>query len=210
MIELGPEVDTKQHGELRVCRMHWRQAKPSMFHSAVQSPIVSLFSSTGSDPLGIWSKTIEGARPSISFVHLLHDESSKPEPAAGSLISPTSSASPGYLLDQTVLHIQSPDIRKVYIECPPAAPSVTGRSAVEDLHSSRLPEPTSTDLGIRHPYIHLQVRSLEKDWSFEIGIKDQAGRNGVIRLSTFQVRTLPLLFCVSDFVTDVLNRRLHG
>ncbi|KAH6917836.1 hypothetical protein BKA70DRAFT_1393698 [Coprinopsis sp. MPI-PUGE-AT-0042] len=159
----------------------------SMFHSAVQSPIMSLFSSTGSEPLGLWSKRIDGASPDLSFIHLLHDESSKPGPAAGcSLVPSNPSESHGYLLDQTVLHIQSPYIRKAYIECPPAAPGITGRSAAEDLHPSRQLESNSIDLGIRHPYIHLQVRNLERDWSFEIGIKDQAGRNGIIRFSTFQ------------------------
>ncbi|KAF9528359.1 hypothetical protein CPB83DRAFT_854469, partial [Crepidotus variabilis] len=34
--------------------------------------------------------------------------------------------------------------------------------------------------------MHLQVRNLGREWSFEVGIVDQAGQIGIIRLSTFQ------------------------
>ena len=35
--------------------------------------------------------------------------------------------------------------------------------------------------------MHLQVRNLGREWAFEVGIVDQAGRVGIVRLSTFQV-----------------------
>ncbi|TEB23395.1 hypothetical protein FA13DRAFT_1757084 [Coprinellus micaceus] len=138
-----------------------------MFESAVQPPVISLFSSTGSNPLALFSLREGSERHSC--ICFLHDATSEPRPAPPTvLLVPSASLSnrgesrwsevsdsQGYALDQTVLHLQSPDLRKTFIQCPPAA-SANG------------------SLGIRHPWIHLQVRNLGKDWM------------GIIRLSTFQ------------------------
>jgi hypothetical protein len=37
--------------------------------------------------------------------------------------------------------------------------------------------------------MHLQVRNLGREWAFEVGIVDHAGRVGIVRLSTFQVNS---------------------
>ncbi|TFK22133.1 hypothetical protein FA15DRAFT_706658 [Coprinopsis marcescibilis] len=160
-----------------------------MFSSAVQPPIISLFSSTGSKPLGIWFSTTTGSNPH-SFIHLLHDSTSHPPPAPpASLINPssTSTENQGLLLDQTVLHIQSPDLRTTYIQCPPNA-DPEGDLGLQSVQGGRHQQ--QGDLGIRHQCIHLQVRNLSKDWSFEIGVRDTAGKAGILRFSTFQVHTI--------------------
>ncbi|KAJ7634607.1 hypothetical protein FB45DRAFT_1056614 [Roridomyces roridus] len=146
-----------------------------MFLNTVQPETVSLFSSTGSDPLGLFGTACDSALPSDSFIHLLVDKSSLPEPAppATPICLPqrneksddTESSVSGLDLNQTVLHIQSPTIRTTYIRCPPT---------------------NSTQLGLKHPWIHIQVRDLGRDWSFEIGLVDRSSRVGVVRLSTFQ------------------------
>ena len=151
-----------------------------MFSGSVQPSIVSLFSSTGSDPLYLWSVKTDSSLPADSFTCFLDDSKSTPTPPPPAvLISPNPvgpdtsgdggndfSERMGYSLTQTVMHIQSPSLTKTYMRCPP------GREG---------------DLGLKHPWIHLQVRNLGRPWSFELGLVDQAGKEGVVRCSTFQV-----------------------
>lgn len=150
-----------------------------MFSAALQPSTVSLFSSTGSDPLALFSVHKDDSLPVDSFIGLLHDRLSQPPPPAPAvLITPQHSQYQeddselyGYCLDQTVLHIQSPTITTTYIQSPP----------VLNYSSS------FNGLGIKHPWVHLQVRNLSKEWAFEVGIVDLSARVGIIRLSTFQV-----------------------
>jgi hypothetical protein len=160
-----------------------------LFPASVQPSIISLFSSTGSDPLSLFRTSVDKSLPSDSFVHFLHDQySSPPPPPPGSLLhlqqqEDNSSGHHGYELDQTVLHIQSPTIQTTYIQCPKPEPRVDDKS--------------NGALGVRHPWMHLQVRNLGREWAFEVGIVDHAGRVGVVRLSTFQVN---LVFLSSGYV----------
>ncbi|KAF7790501.1 hypothetical protein EIP86_001456 [Pleurotus ostreatoroseus] len=130
-----------------------------MFSSAVQPPLVSLFSSTSSEPLGLFSTHVDHSLPADSFIALLDDTTSQPQPQSPAklIASPQNhddeESGEGYTLNQTVLHMQSPTIRTTYIRSPPVG-----------------------TLGMKHPWIHLQVRNMEKEWSFEVGIVDRAGR----------------------------------
>ena len=160
-----------------------------LFSTSVQPSIMSLFSSTGSDPLALFRTSLDKSLPSDSFLHFLHDQySHPPPPPPGSLLhlpniseqdnnnnsnnikSPNHDDGHGYELDQTVLHIQSPTIQTTYIQCP----KIESRD-------------TAGSLGVKHPWMHLQVRNLGREWAFEVGIVDHAGRVGIVRLSTFQV-----------------------
>ena len=140
-----------------------------MFSRSFQPSIVSLFSSTGSDPFtGLWAVQKDEALPEDSFIHLLNDETSLPSPPRDqNLVSDNDANTSRQMtrLDQTVLHIQSPTLPTTYIRCP---------SADSDLH-------------LKHPWLHIQVKRLGREWSFEVGIIDHAGREGVIRCSTFKV-----------------------
>jgi hypothetical protein len=150
-----------------------------MFSEAVQSPVLSLFSSTGSEPLRLFSVHTDSALSADSFVHLLHDGTSLPLPAPPACLisSPSIDSSdgetdfPDYTLNQTVLHIQSPTLRSTYVQSPPD----TEGQANDDLY-------------IKHPWMHVQVRNMGREWSLEVGVVDQTGRRGILRLSTFQVR----------------------
>ncbi|KAI0720761.1 hypothetical protein C8T65DRAFT_801167 [Cerioporus squamosus] len=152
-----------------------------MFSSSVQPGLVSLFSSTGSEPLSLFETRTDQSLPSDSFICLLNDATSQPAPSAPRTLIAANNpdeddahASPNYALDQTVLHIQSPTVKTTYIRCPPKRPSgaVRGRN---DGH-----------LGLKHPWIHLQVRNIGREWAFEVGVVDQSGREGIVRCSTFQ------------------------
>lgn len=158
-----------------------------MFSNAVQSSTISLFSSTGSSPFQLFSRHVDGKLPEDSFIHLLNDASStpappspckliKPSPIASDEDMPDDHAAMGRTLCQTVLHIQSPTIRATYIRCPPIS---------RDSPQSSL---NVRGLGIKHSWMHLQVRNLGREWSFEVGVVDPSGKEGVIRCSTFQVR----------------------
>ncbi|KAG6861411.1 hypothetical protein C0995_000540 [Termitomyces sp. Mi166 len=151
-----------------------------MFFASVQTSTVSLFSSTGSEPLQLFRERIDTSLPTDSCIHLLHDQLSEPKPKPPTeLISPpTTKTGTDYSLDQTVLQIQSPTIRTTFIQSPP----VGGLS-----HLDGRPD-RSSDLGIKHPWMHIQVRNLGKEWSLEVGLVDQSRRMGILRLSTFQKR----------------------
>lgn len=151
-------------------------------------------------------------------MHLLHDSLSLPAPPKPKnlLELPTITdrnnhadeddddrpklISRGRELDQTVLHIQSPTLRTTYIHCPP-----TPKKAPLDLASD-----TNVDvLGIKHPWVHLQVRDLGRDWGFEVGLVDHAGRTGVVRCSTFQVNMLLwTCFNVNNALQNILNPQI--
>lgn len=157
-----------------------------MFSSVPQPPVVSLFSSTGTSPLELFETHVDDGLPADSLVCLLDDTTSLPPPRApATLIVPAalhtdsnSSDTPepnGYLLGQTVLHIQSPSLASTYIRCPP-------RTSLDGTYH----------LGLKHPWMCMQVRNLGRPWSFEVGVVDTAGRDGVIRCSTFQAGSLSL------------------
>ncbi|PCH39426.1 hypothetical protein WOLCODRAFT_50339, partial [Wolfiporia cocos MD-104 SS10] len=151
-----------------------------MFSTAVQPGLVSLFSSTGSDPLALFSTRTDASLPSDSFVCLLNDAQSRPLPPspAALITSPRdieddNVTEPDYTLEQTVLHIQSPTLKTTYIICPP----------IEWTGDARGP---NGDLSMQHPWIHLQVRNMGREWTFEIGIADQSGREGVCAAQHFR------------------------
>ncbi|EJF57355.1 hypothetical protein DICSQDRAFT_69627 [Dichomitus squalens LYAD-421 SS1] len=170
-----------------------------MFSSSVQPSLVSLFSSTGSDPLGLFQTHTDSTLPADSVICLLNDTTSQPvPPPPQTLITATgleddTAQSPNYTLDQTVLHLQSPTLRTTYIRCPPAAPAAPGKAG------------SRAYLGLKHAWMHLQVRNMGREWAFEVGVVDRSGREGVVRCSTFQKQpklklgVLPLLLLPLSF-----------
>jgi hypothetical protein len=159
--------------------------------TSIQPATVSLFSSTGSEPLKLFSKRSDDLLPADSFVHFLHDTTSQPSPSPPAvLIHPPSltadddersTVSLGRTLHQTVMHVQSPTLTTTYIQCPP---DIAPRS--------------DSELGMKHPWINIQVRNMGREWSFEFGVVDTAGRKGVVRCSTFQVH--PYLSGCTPFI----------
>ncbi|KAG2143036.1 hypothetical protein DEU56DRAFT_793089 [Suillus clintonianus] len=145
-----------------------------MFTNTVQPNIISLFSSTSSEPLSLFSQQVDGSLAADSFIHFLNDASSLPPPSPPAVLcsmpplDDQDEPNIGYSLHQTVLHIQSPTLRMTFIQSPPN----TG--------------PGDRDLGLKHKWLHLQVRNMGREWSFDIGIVDKSGRRGVVRCSTFQ------------------------
>ncbi|KAH9847432.1 hypothetical protein C2E23DRAFT_498540 [Lenzites betulinus] len=148
-----------------------------MFPTAIQPSVVSLFSSTGSESLSLFASHTDPALPSDSFICVLNDATSQPTPPSPQklidLDDTTDESSPDYALGQSVLHIQSPTIRTTWIRSPPTR-STSGTSS------------DAAHLGLKHPWIHFQVRNVHREWAFEVGLVDQSGREGVVRCATFQ------------------------
>ncbi|KAG6885397.1 hypothetical protein C0992_005177 [Termitomyces sp. T32_za158] len=148
-----------------------------MFFPSLQTSTLSLFSSTNSVPLQLFTKHTDPSLPEDSCIHLLHDASSHPAPPPPAHLIPPLKTD--YALDQTVLHIQSPTIHTTFIQSPP-------------------------ELGIVLPWMHVQVRNLHKEWALEVGLVDQSARMGILRLSTFQVRVMS--FLPPSFLTPKLQK----
>jgi hypothetical protein len=143
-----------------------------MFVNTFQPPLISLFSSTGSDPLALWQKSTDDKLPADAFICLLNDSRSEPtpDPPARLIESLTQRSSqvgaqPLHLLDQTVLHIQAPSLRTTFIRCPP-----TG----------------GPPLDLKHPWLCLHARTFGRPWAFDVGLMDRMGHTGVVRCATFQ------------------------
>lgn len=157
-----------------------------MFSKAVQPPIISLFSSTSTQCLSLFSVHTDSSLLADSFVHVLDDESSLPIPTPPKTLIESFaldeadgqesdvSHSRGFSISAPVLHIQSPTLRSGYIRCPPA-------------HWNPHAAQRDRELGIKLPWVHMQVRNMGRAWCFEVGVVDSSGRFGCIRCSTFQV-----------------------
>jgi hypothetical protein len=177
-----------------------------MFAASMQPSLVSLFSSTGSDPLILFTVHKDASLPSDSVVHLLNDSSLSPPPASPEIIISApcfEENSSGYSLDQSVLHIQSPTLPTTFVHCPPINESFRSSVGASGSRAAR-----GNDLGMKHPWIHMQVRNLGREWSFEVGLVDQSGRHGVVRCSTFQVLRISLYITISRLprVINVIHK----
>ncbi|KAF7426375.1 hypothetical protein PC9H_008743 [Pleurotus ostreatus] len=166
-----------------------------MFANSIQPSTVSIFSASGSNPLQLFSSSVDHDLPTDSFVHLLHDSTSSPLPPEPLImirplrLTQQEAMLPecGHELQQTVLHIQSPNIPKTFIRCPPETSA-------------------ATELGLKHPWMHIQARNLGREWSFEVGLVDRASKMLRVRCSTFQrqpkitqTQTTPLLHLPLSF-----------
>ncbi|KAG8902007.1 hypothetical protein FRB99_004972 [Tulasnella sp. 403] len=145
-----------------------------MFAATVQPPALSLFSSSALPALheAFYETRTDPDLPDDSIVSVLDDSATPEQSTTGTTTGPTLVVPDNrYLaLAHRVLHIQSPTIQTTYLRCPPRG----------------------ARLGITLPWLHLQVRNLEKEWSFEVGVVDVRGREGRIRCSTFQ--PIPILY----------------
>ena len=152
-----------------------------MFLSLMQPSIVSLFSSTGEIPLSLFSTHTDPALPSDSLIHILNDSHSLSQLSSQTTLIQPPSADEGTsgCLGQSVLQIQSPTLTTTFIQCPPFD---GGSGQVTRGHPTH-----NLVLGLKHQWLHIQVRNLGREWSFEVGLVDQTSRCGIVRCSTFQV-----------------------
>lgn len=80
-----------------------------------------------------------------------------------------------------IIHIQSPDPRTTYIQ---AGRPRTGKGKERASTSTNDREP----LGVELPWVGIQAKRLgRRGMSFEFGVVDTKGREGVIRISSYKV-----------------------
>ncbi len=146
-----------------------------MLRNVLQPSVLSLFSSVGSDSLVLFSTHTDPSLPADSHISIVHDGTGLP-------YYEYNDAERNYLTTEKidedhpskgatshpVLHLQSPTLPSTFIRSPAIG--------------------SDRGLGIKLPWMYMQARNLGKPWSFEFGITDSSGREGVIRCSTFQVR----------------------
>lgn len=148
-------------------------ASRSLFGDTVQPESLSLFSSTSSDPLALWTLHRDTELAEDSGVQILADATDAAAPsdleeATSGFKLRVEAASRGTSIE-TVLHIQSPAIRNTFVRSPPSL---------------------EAELGIKLPHISFQFRSIgnARPFAFEVGIKDRIGCSGIVRLSSFQTK----------------------
>ena len=166
-----------------------------MFSDTVQPSVVSLFSSTSSEPLALFSTHVDLDLPEDSGLILLRDCDDQRvdiaandatllqrDPKQFQLRSGCSSRSG--LVRESVLHLQSPTIKTTYIHSPPL--------------------PHTEPLDIHLPYIHFQFRPIgAKPFVFEVGVQDTRGRKAKLRISNFQSQ--PTLYLRSSAADPLLH-----
>lgn len=163
-------------------------AMPLFTHTAVPS-LVSLLNSSNRPALTpLWTPTTDATLPEDSTICLVRDDaphqgaSDDDSPCLDSAASPCETPTGGAIhlvpkrpppigsLAQPVIHIQSPALRKTYIQA--------GASA-----------PPERALGVNLAWLGLQLKPLgERPFAIEIGVVDSDGHPGRIRISSFQVR----------------------
>lgn len=158
-----------------------------------QPPLVSLFSSTSSDPL-LLATTVTAPNTPESFISLLEDSTdgketlvawqpSGPQDLATRVASlakqrqlpvePTGSTTLKNLRDR-VLHLQAPDCRTTSVKW-------------GSLHKGKWRE---DGLGVELPVLHLQLKDLHQTMFIDVAVVDDQGELHLVRASTWQVSTL--------------------
>ncbi|PLW15598.1 hypothetical protein PCASD_21777 [Puccinia coronata f. sp. avenae] len=164
----------------------------AIYEDVVQpSPLIVFSSLPVSAPFDHASLSIDSQLPSDSFIALLDDtthqivdEASKSliyyhpsyKPSASELTRPTNllgDQDPAWPVQSVVLHIQSPNCKNTFIRIPP----------LDKDHTS------NPVLGIKLSYLHLQIKPLDHTFMLQVGVRDQAGDQILIRASTFQTET---------------------
>ncbi|WVQ66977.1 uncharacterized protein L199_005169 [Kwoniella botswanensis] len=150
----------------------------SLLSGSIQPPLLTLLSSTSSPSLSPLFQPVTDDSKDSHIASLLDHATAQ---APGSSRSVPHARAKGGIL-HNVVHIQSSNPRQTYIQA--------GCSLSE--YRKRLEKGKARDdgvlpLGIELPWIGLQVKRLgRRHMSFEVGIVDNRGREGIVRLSSFK------------------------
>lgn len=158
-----------------------RHSSSSTMHvlsGTVQPPLLSLLSSTSSPALSPLFIAVTDSSSSNSVITTVNDNQ-QIEKKGPCIIIPKNPAQ-GSIADQ-VIHIQSPDLRRTYIQAG-CSQTAFGRSL-----KGKEQDEVMIPLGVELPWIGMQVKRLSRrELSFEVGVVDSRGREGVIRCSSYK------------------------
>lgn len=152
-----------------------------------QPPLLTLFSSTSIPPLTLF-QTVTGlsSKSSVTVV-----DESNPRASSSSVTGHLIGAPERGILVHPVLHLQSPAAQDTYIQAGVSRHALN-QSRIKG--KGRLLDDQPLPLGIELPWLGMQIRPLGKrPMSFELGVVDTRGREGVIRISSFKVCSIPVI-----------------
>ncbi|WVR07669.1 hypothetical protein IAU60_004711 [Kwoniella sp. DSM 27419] len=157
----------------------------SLLSGTVQPSLLVLLSSTSSPPLSpLFRRVTDGKADAI--ITSLPDTDS----AQGSSSRRVPHTTPRGSIVHHVVHIQSPDPRRAYIQ-----------AGCMNVDKGKARDDGGAPLGVELPWLGLQLKTLgRRSLSLEVGVVDSRGRESVIRLSTFKTnptvhphRQIPLI-----------------
>ncbi|KAK6909406.1 hypothetical protein I203_103424 [Kwoniella mangroviensis CBS 8507] len=150
----------------------------SLLSGSIQPPLLSLLSSTSAPSLSPLFRAVTDESKD-SYIVSLSDSS--PAQAPGSSRSVPHTQPKGCILHD-VVHIQSSNPRQTYIQAGCSLSEYRKR-----LEKGKARDDGGLPLGIELPCMGLQVKRLgRRHMSFEVGIVDNRGREGSVRLSSFK------------------------
>ncbi|WVQ72637.1 hypothetical protein IAR50_002196 [Cryptococcus sp. DSM 104548] len=148
----------------------------------IQPPLLTLLSSTSSPALSPLFFPVTASSEPSSLISVVDDsEDAEDYPAAPNrLVIPKNI--PQGSISHPVIHIQSPDPRTAYIQAGCPLDTCNGLAGtLLDRDERHRP------LGVELPWVSFQVKRLgHRDMSFEVGVVDAKGREGIVRLSSFK------------------------
>ncbi|KAL0245698.1 hypothetical protein I308_104833 [Cryptococcus tetragattii IND107] len=150
----------------------------TLLSGTVQPPLLSLLSSTSSPALSPLFIAVTDSSSPNSVITTINDNQQVEK--AGSRITIPKNPTQGSIADQ-VIHIQSPDLRSTYIQA--GCSQTAFRRSLKGKEQDDMMVP----LGVELPWIGMQVKKLSRrELSFEVGVVDSRGREGVIRCSSYK------------------------
>ncbi|WVR00168.1 hypothetical protein IAU59_007310 [Kwoniella sp. CBS 9459] len=154
----------------------------SLLSGSIQPPLLTLLSSTSTPSLSPLFNSIIDPSSSDAAITALPDTQSASSSGSSSNSRKVPHTQPKGCILHDVVHIQSPDPRRTYIQ---AGCSLTEFRRRLDTGKGR--DEGQLPLGIELPWIGMQLKRLgRRDMSFEVGIVDSRGREGTIRCSSFK------------------------
>ncbi|KDN38035.1 hypothetical protein K437DRAFT_259548 [Tilletiaria anomala UBC 951] len=209
-----------------------------MFNGAKPPSPLTLFTSTSSAPLTLFSVHADRALPEDSGAVFLYDDTDQQLDSAendptrlardvrrfklcsqsgkGQVTLPGAdgpifhaSSRPGRRLSETVLHLQSPNIKATMLRCPPL-----GSSGAPTFSPEAGATVAQTEMALEGlPFLHLHLAPLDgiggraRPLSLEVGVRDARGQLARIRASTFQ-RDASLYLPVRNTSSDMTGSPL--
>ena len=142
---------------------------------------MTLLSSTSQPAISpIFTSHTDLTLPSDSFITQIHDTEQHDDESKRTYVPRHRQRGD---IVHPVVHIQSPTVRTTYIQA--------GGSSTEAERRREKGKARAEPLGVELPWIGMQLKRLgRREMSLEIGVLDSAGREGVLRYSSFQVCTL--------------------
>ncbi|KAK8853224.1 hypothetical protein IAR55_003926 [Kwoniella newhampshirensis] len=154
----------------------------TLLSGSIQPPLLTLLSSTSSPSLSplFFARTDPSSSSSI-IATLPDDDSRNPSDSSETELVPRIESKGSIVHD--VVHVQSPSMTDTYIQAGCSLTDFKRRVQKGKAREGALIQP----LGVELHWLGMQLKTLgRREMSFEIGLLDSRGREGVVRCSSFK------------------------